>query len=187
MRLLVALGVEMGCIPDQTGTSRYYIMHGDERVELTRAQYDLWILAQQCRFTIEKAAEFIQKPSAEVQFLCDELVNKQLIVLWGEEPTETFLKRFTLIPRGAAGKRTAEDKQLLLSHPLAKPIEVTTAGHLIWMNAHRLLTLDGIVFSIQGKTGLSEEDIRSTFIYWVPYLIRHGLASLQLSLVENGR
>ncbi|MEH7254438.1 hypothetical protein V7111_20205 [Neobacillus niacini] len=187
MRLLVALGVEMGCIPDQKGTSHYYMLNGYERVELTRPQYDLWILAQQCRFTIEKAAEFLQKSRSEIQILCDQLLQKQAIILWGEEPTEAFLNRFTILPRGAAGKRTEEDKQMLLSHPLAKPIEVSTAGHLIWMNAHRLVTLNGIVYAIQQKTGLSEDDIRSTFIYWVPYLIRHGLASLQISLVENGR
>lgn len=186
MRLLVALGVEMGCIPDQNGTPRYYVMHDYDRVELTKPQYDIWHLAEQCRFTIETAAEVVQKSISDVQVLVDELLQKEVIILWGEEPTHAFCNRFTLIPRGTAGKRTAEDKQLLLGYPSAEPVEVSTAGHLIWMNAHRLLTLNGIAFAISQKTGLSEEEIRSTFIYWVPYLIRHGLASLQISLVEKG-
>lgn len=187
MELLVALGVEMGCIPDKSGAPHYYIIRNEERIELTREQYNLWILAQQCRFTVEKAAKFLQKSLQETEELCRELVEKQAIIFWGKNLNEEFFQRYTLLPRGAAGERTKEDKQLLLSHPLAKPVEVSTAGHLIWMYANRLLTLNGIVHSITQLTRLSEEDIRSTFTYWVPYLIRHGLASLEISLVEYGR
>lgn len=182
MELFIAIGMEMGSWLED-GERKYFVRLSEDTIALTSKEYDLWILAQQASFTPKRAAEYMKEAEGVLRKRLDDLVRKCVVMYWSEELSAEKLVRYSLTPRGNAGELAEDGQQLLKSSSHADPVKVDTFGHALWMMSNSLMTLDISILQVSESLDLQLSEAYQKSAYWIPYLIRHGLAVLNPSYI----
>lgn len=181
MELFIALGMEMGSWAGSE-ERKFFVMLQDERIVLTSDQYDLWILGQQAGFTPERAAQYFKKEETAIRKQLTELEKMGVILFWDEQLTDAELANYTITPRGHAASLTEDGQQLLVSYVHAKPVNVDTFGHALWMYGNGLVSIKKVLILVANHLKISVDEAHQKSLYWIPYLIRHGLVILNPAL-----
>jgi len=182
MELFIALGMEMGSWLED-GEPKYFVRLSEDTIELTSKEYDLWLLAQQASFTPKSAAEYMEEEEGVLRERLEGLVRKCVVMYWTEELSAEKLVHYSLTPRGNAGELAEDGQQLLNSSSHADPVKVDTFGHALWMMSNSLVTLDIVILHVSENLDLELSKAYLNSAYWIPYLIRHGLAVLNPSYI----
>ncbi len=174
----IAIGEGLGQFQDLYQANTYKLKL-QEIVEVDDFSYSLWEVIKAQPSTLQELLKI--NPAIEANALKTTLANlesKGAIVKFPDTYSSEFFDRFSLVPKGQAGKQTG-NLYTVMSFPKHDPVEMPVVSYLIWFHAHPIMPCSNVLQAVHDDSGIALGSIVEEFMNWIPLLITCDVLSLR--------
>ena len=171
MDIFISLGVELGK-REVWGGTKYRILVGHRRFEVTELEYSIYYLGQMGRYNVLTASEELNLDLEVVRRTVENLVEQGILIYWNNI-NKDFYRTHSITARGSSSS-----KHKVRSVTFAVPSQLTQFTNELWVFSNPLISIDEVFINMEYYLGYTYRTCCVETMLASPSLIREGLISL---------